>query len=509
MHPQSSLLPPTWHHCRPFRCSFQTPVSCALLETTWHLASRGCGPHSVCSCSADRYCYDSGDGSTPGESLLTAQHAVALTARSSAVAPSSRNIADDGFLAVSPAPRLDSQRGTPSPIWPTSDAELATLPHASATTAPTVAESGRTRPSTKRAVIVASSMPLADPIVEVLLGPYAPRAWALALLDPFAVIVLGLLEGLYARPTTSTDLIVKSGVGATLICALLLAVLLVRPYARGHEWKAPVRAALLLLALVCVLANFATGLTQLGMGAAMWPSVSASFVLGAACLAPAVLLGAWGAHVASINLATHAATGGEQQQVLAVAQTPQAISFTNALDIATPVPAAAAHESVQEEARPTLIVDPAAQATAHPAAAPLRESPDPVPPQAVAPDPAAPLRAPVKPASGSGLVPPRGLGRAPSTRLLTSATAAAAPAAGRSTTPAPVAADPAAALTPLGRSPADALPLRPPPRHIPVVRGHRWPGLPVARVAQPAAPRRAPRGAACRRMRRKGASSQA
>ena len=148
------------------------------------------------------------------------------------------------------------------------------------------------------------ALPVADPVVEALLGPYAPWAWPLALCDPAAAIVLGALEGSYPRPADLTGVLVKACVGATVVISLLAAVFVCRPFARGHEWKAPVRAALLVLALVCILNNLGAGLVQVGYaGSSAWQGVGVGLTFAAASISGVMLVGCWAWHVACIGLA--------------------------------------------------------------------------------------------------------------------------------------------------------------------------------------------------------------
>jgi hypothetical protein len=56
--------------------------------------------------------------------------------------------------------------------------------------------------------------------------------------------------------------LVKSCVQASLLLLLGSLALALRPYARGHKWKLPLRLGLLVLALACVAINLAAGLVQ-------------------------------------------------------------------------------------------------------------------------------------------------------------------------------------------------------------------------------------------------------
>ena len=154
-------------------------------------------------------------------------------------------------------------------------------------------------PLAKRSpAILANTDTPPDPVVVAILGPYAPRAWPLAILDPFAAIVLGALEGFYLHPVDLSGVLIKACVGATVVVSLFVIVVVIRPFAQGHEWMAPVRAALLVLALVCILNNLGAGLVQIGYAdGGPWQDVGTGVVYSSASVAAVIMVGCWEWHV--------------------------------------------------------------------------------------------------------------------------------------------------------------------------------------------------------------------
>lgn len=114
---------------------------------------------------------------------------------------------------------------------------------------------------------------------------YAVHAWYFRLLDLTAVISLAALQAAVPRPVLLSTLVAKVSrnarvfsmrcsmmrrpqvfVNVAILLCLCVALLTVRPFAKGHTWKLNVRALLLILSAACASMNATASAIDLGYG---------------------------------------------------------------------------------------------------------------------------------------------------------------------------------------------------------------------------------------------------
>ena len=138
------------------------------------------------------------------------------------------------------------------------------------------------------------SVPDADSLLLPILSDYSPSAWYTKFIDLALLLTLALLNALIPRPTTVVLIAIKTSVSCAAQLAVMIHVVVVRPYVQGQEWKVYVRALLLMLSICCSLLSTSVYVHQFGLGS---NSLAASIDAGAyivfvlSCLALIVLVG--------------------------------------------------------------------------------------------------------------------------------------------------------------------------------------------------------------------------
>ena len=233
-----------------------------------------------------------------------------LRIRSSAAVVPTSQVEDAVFLAVSPLLRHDGASNAPSSesaVFQHAHLHRMTHPHPIERVSGTEGRiSGlelpdmqiRQAPTGQIAKQVEHALPPTDPMVGAALGPYAPKSWMMSIIDPVSVIVIGIVEGVVPRPSTSSEMWAKSSISLAVIGMLLYFVIFTRPFAKGHNWRYPVRISLLVLSGLCVLITLAAGSMQLGWwdGAGFAAGATGVFIAVASSVV-VLLVGGWSWHI--------------------------------------------------------------------------------------------------------------------------------------------------------------------------------------------------------------------